>query len=443
MKKDGVVKETYAYDNAGNITSFNNGNGKNYTLTYADIWGWKDLLTAVDGETITYDNLGNPLTYYNGYALNYYFTWTEGRRLATYTYDDKTTTYEYDHTGLRTMKTNPDGTYFVYHIADGRYVGETRYNSNNAPYLYMQYIYDENDTIYGISLWQPGQSTAWEYYYFVKNLQGDVHRIYRASDNALVATYSYDAWGNVLSSNSLQTFYGKAVSQLNPFRYRGYYFDNETYFYYLQSRYYDPAIGRFINADGFVSTGQGVLGYNMFAYCGNNPVCNTDSSGMRYCAGTTVANESSTERGISCRWQKYIELDNPTILDKWKVCGVEFVPDSSGNGGQIINSYLIHNSYDMTAYAMYLMNASKYSTYFSGSIEGFVFEWDVHNIAYQYYDLIGDHENAIKAKSLDVGSTIYADNHGFFTYAMLRTFEILYPNQAQQDLFIHNSLLGE
>ena len=66
----------------------------------------------------------------------------------------------------------------------------------------------------------------------------------------------------------------------NPLRYRGYVYDNETGFYYLQSRYYDPALGRFLNADAFASTGQGILGNNMFAYCANNPVMGYDPTGL-------------------------------------------------------------------------------------------------------------------------------------------------------------------
>ena len=75
------------------------------------------------------------------------------------------------------------------------------------------------------------------------------------------------------------------VAKMNPLRYRGYYYDTETGFYYLQSRYYDPNIGRFINADSYSSTGQGILGNNMYAYCNNNPVIFEDSSG---CAVETV-----------------------------------------------------------------------------------------------------------------------------------------------------------
>lgn len=119
-------------------------------------------------------------------------------------------------------------------------------------------------------------------YIFSKNLQGDVIGVYNES-RQLVAKYSYnafgeitaitDASGNDVSSNSAH------IANINPFRYRGYYYDAETGFYYLNSRYYDPVVGRFLNADAFVSTGQGILGNNMFAYCGNNPVMYIDPEG--------------------------------------------------------------------------------------------------------------------------------------------------------------------
>ncbi|MCI8620185.1 MAG: RHS repeat-associated core domain-containing protein [Oscillospiraceae bacterium] len=107
----------------------------------------------------------------------------------------------------------------------------------------------------------------------------------------MVASYEYDAWGKVTSVKgssgailSLEA-YPNHIAHVNPIRYRGYYYDNETGFYYLQSRYYDPIISRFINADSYGSTGQGFLGTNMFAYCNNNPVNRIDPSG---CISITV-----------------------------------------------------------------------------------------------------------------------------------------------------------
>ena len=110
-------------------------------------------------------------------------------------------------------------------------------------------------------------------YYYVYNLQGDVTHIIDAT-GAIKGIYQYDAWGKIVNLSSLT-----AIAQVNPFRYRGYYYDTESGLYYLNSRYYNAEWGRFINADGYVSTGQGLMGYNMFAYCGNNPANNVDPNG--------------------------------------------------------------------------------------------------------------------------------------------------------------------
>ena len=123
-------------------------------------------------------------------------------------------------------------------------------------------------------------------YYFKKNLMGDIDRIYDANKN-LVAEYKYDAWGNhrVYTGTGIDitdnSSYNNSVAKLNPFRYRGYYYDTETGLYYLNSRYYDPSIGRFINADdiSYIQPTE-INGLNLFAYCGNNPVMYVDPTGQ-------------------------------------------------------------------------------------------------------------------------------------------------------------------
>ena len=95
-------------------------------------------------------------------------------------------------------------------------------------------------------------------------------------------TYTYDAWGKILSvqaMSGIEITSAADIANLQSLKYRGYVYDYETGFYYLQSRYYDPVTHRFINADGLVSTGTGVLGFNMFAYCENNPVMLSDQYG--------------------------------------------------------------------------------------------------------------------------------------------------------------------
>jgi len=113
-------------------------------------------------------------------------------------------------------------------------------------------------------------------YYFRKNLQGDVTGIYNAT-GTLVVEYEYTPYGAILSTTGSMA---STIGTVNPFRYRGYYYDTETELYYLITRYYDPIVGRFLNADAFASTGQGILGNNMFAYCNNNPINRTDPLGM-------------------------------------------------------------------------------------------------------------------------------------------------------------------
>ena len=112
-------------------------------------------------------------------------------------------------------------------------------------------------------------------YFYLRNGQNDIVGLMDGSGNRVVE-YTYDAWGKLISiTGTLATSLGAD----NPFRYRGYYYDTETGLYYLMTRYYDPEVCRFISADVYMTTGQGVLGGNMWAYCGNNPVCRYDDGG--------------------------------------------------------------------------------------------------------------------------------------------------------------------
>ena len=212
-------------------------------------------------------------------------TWRNGRELNTATVGGKTYSYEYEVNGLRTRKTNSDGGYTQYYIVDGLTVAEQRFTSTGAEKYTLRYLYDESNSPVGFGIQYPSETT-WTNYYFAKNLQGDVIALYLwngTSTGTLVATYKYDPWGKPIgiynASGATISQTAANVAAYNPFRYRGYRYDADTGFYYLQSRYYDPAICRFINADAYNDTVNGILGYNMFAYCLNNPVMYADDGG--------------------------------------------------------------------------------------------------------------------------------------------------------------------
>lgn len=123
-------------------------------------------------------------------------------------------------------------------------------------------------------------------YYYVRNILGEIIGLVDTSGNYVVK-YTCDAWGNVLQTEDGA---GNDVSEnsshianINLFRYKGYYYDIETGYYYLQTRYYDPELSRFINADGVVTSSGSAFGTNMFAYCNNDPVMLKDSTGLKPC----------------------------------------------------------------------------------------------------------------------------------------------------------------
>ena len=159
-----------------------------------------------------------------------------------------------------------------YLTLNGKVARET-IRTNNTLTAVLDFVYDDAGRPFALRYSTNG--TSFQTYYYVLNLQGDVVKLIHyipGFEYESVATYEYDAWGNVSGSGKL--------AEINPLRYRGYYYDNETGFYYLQSRYYDPANRRFINADTYSSTDPGdAIGCNMFAYCGNNPVMRNDYSG--------------------------------------------------------------------------------------------------------------------------------------------------------------------
>ena len=222
----------------------------------------------MNGNAISYDASGNPTNWYNGKSYTG-LTWVNGRQLSAITTGGTRTTYAYDADGIRSSKT-VGSTVHTYLTQSGKVVRETIGSGSSTTVL--DFIYDESNRPFALNYSTNGGSSFTTYYY-VLNLQGDVVKLVTSSDTA-VATYTYDAWGNLLTSSG-------TMASVNPLRYRGYYYDTETGFYYVSSRYYDSEIGRFINADDidYLGADGSPLSYNLFAYCMNDPINRFDVDG--------------------------------------------------------------------------------------------------------------------------------------------------------------------
>ena len=276
---------TYAYDSYGNMlgkyryayTTGSIANKLGITVAeyqYTDSQ-WGDLLTAVtDGtvstgskqnSTVSYDEMGNPTRYF-GAAM----TWA-GKQLKYWGKSGKYVNFAYNEDGIRTQK-NSNGILTNYYYNGSLLIGMTVGSGSSTRIL--RFSYDSSGSVVAVD-YSTDNGTTFNTYYYLRNAQNDIVKLIDSSGSTVVE-YCYDSWGKLLStSGSLASTLGKN----NPFRYRGYVYDEETGFYYLQSRYYNPEVGRFISADVLLSTGQGVLGHNAYAYCLNNPVNREDSNG--------------------------------------------------------------------------------------------------------------------------------------------------------------------
>lgn len=252
-----TIKYEYTYDDRGNILSkaeTDLTSNATVTDTYVYDETWKDKLISYNGQSITYDVAGNPLNY-RGNTL----TWSMGRQLASF----GDISYTYNEDGIRTSKTS-NGVITKFYLDGTRIIEQTDGTTT------LHFFYDSNSEVIGFRY--NGNN-----YIYVKNLMGDITGITDVNGN-LVASYHYDPWGRVLDDELT------VIGELNPFRYRSYYYDSDIQMYYLQSRYYDPVVGRFINLDdaNYIGLRDSAVSYNPFAYCENNPENSSDPSGYCY-----------------------------------------------------------------------------------------------------------------------------------------------------------------
>ena len=222
---------------------------------------------------VTSDEIGN-ITSYDG--LNY--TWV-GRQLKSVSSAEDSSvgaTYSYNSDGQRIGKNIvlPDGETYDYDyyyngdILAGYKLVITDEEGQASTHI-VTFMYDENGEAFGFNY--NGND-----YYYVRNAQNDVIFISN-SDNTGVVMYQYDAWGNMTAC--YDTSDDGMLSIVNPYTYRGYFYEFETNTYFLKSRYYNPELCRFISADSAVAQIGNVQVANMFAYSANNPVNLSDSDG--------------------------------------------------------------------------------------------------------------------------------------------------------------------
>ena len=288
---------TYQYDKGGNRVS-----EKIYNYTLSNSLGtvldeitseyknteWKDQLSKYDGKEITYDNAGNPISY-DGNT----YTWSGKQLTQVIMADGSKTQYSYDANGLRTRKiqydTNGELLYYVDYVwEDGKIITQyitlivkmTINNQLTATALGpipSKILYDNSGIPQGFMV---GETS----FAFVRNLQGDVIAMVDCEGNIMVE-YSYDPWGNIeyhLAENITEE-QAMIFTALCPLTYRGYNYDFATGLYYLQSRYYNPEWGRFLNCDDtniLLATQGETHNANLFAYCNNNPVNKVDYNGF-------------------------------------------------------------------------------------------------------------------------------------------------------------------
>ena len=274
-ENNGVLGTTvlYTYDAGGNMTSrktyaYTEGTPqtlqKNETLSYRTD-GWKDQLVSWNGYRYAYDDGGNP-TLLRGVPL----TWGEGRRLKRVSLSWGTVDFAYDSDGKRVRKTSGGNT-TTYYYNGNVLSGLVRKASKDAGTM-VQFVYDTQGKPFMLRL-----NGKTDYFYLYNGL-GDITGLVDSS-NQVVVRYQYNSWGKVTSTQDTS---GVSLATLNPFRYRKYVYDPETGLYCLGSRYYDPEVGRFVNADDtdvIFAKPQELYSKNLYVYCDNNPVIREDIQG--------------------------------------------------------------------------------------------------------------------------------------------------------------------
>ncbi|MBO5064690.1 MAG: AHH domain-containing protein [Clostridia bacterium] len=290
----------YVYDKGGNITQKIEYEYSEdalaeplSTVNYTYDSTWKDKLTDYGDTAITTDEMGNPLNHtsidYLGNKVDATLEWN-GRQLSAVIINGQRTEYTYDSNGMRTKMTvyntdsNTVNAVYYYVWDNDKLLGYIVTNANGVTEHTVKMLFDNTNDSVGYELYSAADNTT-KSYFFLKNLQGDITNVFN-ENGADILQYAYDAWGNVTAifdKSSYEEFVESAEAAVfTPITYRGYMYDQYSGLYYLQSRYYNPTYGRFLNADDtsiLKQTAGEIHGANLFAYCNNAPIHLIDPTG--------------------------------------------------------------------------------------------------------------------------------------------------------------------
>jgi RHS repeat-associated protein len=248
--------------------------------------------TEATVQQYTYDNQGNPTAItnfiYDGTTYHHALLSWSGRELtnifvmSSSGYPIYQIAYTYNDQGYRIEKefSTFNGSGFTinqtikYELIDDKVIFET------DGIFGIMYTYDYDGTLISFNYDSDiHDAYVGSEYFYIRNQMGDITHISNSS-GVVVVHYLYDAYGNILDIDYASGY--AAIAEANPYRYRGYRYDSEIGMYYLNSRYYNPEVGRFINSDGLLGQQGNILSTNMYAYCANNPVMLIDESGFKW-----------------------------------------------------------------------------------------------------------------------------------------------------------------
>ena len=421
----------YAYDNNGNIIAKHEYVYTENPVLYSppisstfysyDNLTYPNRLISFGNQAITYDSVGNPITY-RGKT----FSWDKGTLLTQISDNNSFVTLAYDGFKQRVQK-DKDGCVTKYYYINNLLIFEERNVFSNEIHK-IKYLYSHEGIIGFVLSGYNASLNLNGVYLYEKSIQQDVMTIVN-SNNQVVAMYAYDAWGNhkVLNPNGTENTSLTFVGNINPIRYRSYYYDTDLKMYWLTTRYYDPEVGRFISPDHYSYLDyQKLHGLNLYAYSKNNPVMYYDPSGhipflLFFANAVAFAVTAAT---VAFNIKIGVDSTYGMANDVIQLASGNINPDENVQG-QINNSSSMQTIIGKLGYLVwykyiYSPTDEKTKCPIKGSIIGATFEWECHNTAYSilnplntFLGLFGNSSLSKlteSAKHVNLSSTIFTDS---------------------------------